>query len=124
MLFRSQDSIKANELRSLLQTASQGGQEPLELLVLSACETARGDNRAILGLAGLTVTTGARSALSTLWRADDRATTLLMSRFYQQLTLGSTKADALRKAQLSLLEEEGYFAPYYWGTYVLIGNWL
>ena len=119
-----QDSIKANELRSLLQTASQGGQEPLELLVLSACETAKGDNRAILGLAGLTVTTGARSALSTLWRADDRATTLLMSQFYQQLTLGSTKADALRKAQLSLLEEEGYFAPYYWGTYVLIGNWL
>ena len=120
-----QESIKANELQSLVQTASQDGQKPLELLVLSACETARGDNRAILGLAGLTVRTGARSALSTLWRADDRATTLLMTQFYQQLTQpGTTKAEALQKAQLSLLNEEGYFAPHYWGTYILVGNWL
>ena len=120
-----QDSIKANELQSLVQTASQNGQKPLELLVLSACETAKGDNRAILGLAGLTVRTGARSALSTLWRADDRATTLLMTQFYQELTKpGTTKAEALQKAQLSLLNREGYFAPHYWGTYILVGNWL
>ena len=120
-----QDSIKTNELQSLVQTASQEGRKPLELLVLSACETARGDNRAVLGLAGLTVRTGARSALSTLWRADDRATTLLMTRFYQELTQpGTTKAKALQKAQLSLLNEEGYFAPHYWGTYILVGNWL
>lgn len=120
-----QDSIKANELQSLVQTASQDGQKPLELLVLSACETAKGDNRAILGLAGLTVKTGARTALSTFWRADDRATTLLMTEFYQQLDKpGITKAEALKQAQLSLLKQEGYVAPYYWGTYVLIGNWL
>jgi CHAT domain-containing protein len=119
------DSIKANELQSLVQVASQDGQKPLELLVLSACETARGDNRAILGLAGLTVRTGARSALSTLWRAYDRATTLLMTEFYQQLTQpGTTKAEALQQAQLSLLKQEGYFAPHYWGTYILVGNWL
>lgn len=68
--------------------------------------------------------TGTRSALSTLWRADDRATTLLMTKFYQQLAGGENKAEALRKAQLSLLKEEGYFASYYWGTYILIGNWL
>ena len=119
-----QDSIKANELQSIVQIASQSGQKPLELLVLSACETAKGDDRAILGLAGLAVRTGTRTALSTLWRADDRATTLLMTKFYQQLVLGRTKAEALREAQLSLLKEEGYFAPYYWGTYILIGNWL
>ena len=119
-----QDSINANELQSLVQTASQGRGEPLELLVLSACETARGDNRAILGLAGLTVRTGARTALSSYWRADDRATTLLMTYFYQRLDAGETKAEALRQAQLYLLQEEGYFAPHYWGTYVLVGNWL
>lgn len=120
-----QDSIKANELQSLVQAASQDGQKPLELLVLSACETAKGDNRAILGLAGLTIRTGARTALSTLWRANDRATTLLMTKFYQLLNQpGTTKAEALRQAQLSLLKEEGYFAPYYWGTYILVGNWL
>ena len=120
-----QDSIKANELQSLVQTASREGQKPLELLVLSACETARGDNRAVLGLAGLTVRTGARTALSTLWRADDRATTLLMTEFYQQLQQpGITKAEALRQAQLFIMKQEGYFAPHFWGTYVLVGNWL
>ena len=53
-----QDSIKANDLQSLVQTASQDGRKPLELLVLSACETAKGDRFAILGLAGLTVRNG------------------------------------------------------------------
>ncbi|MEM7757963.1 MAG: CHAT domain-containing protein [Cyanobacteria bacterium P01_A01_bin.40] len=119
-----QDSIKANQLQSIVQTASKRGQKPLELLVLSACETAKGDNRAILGLAGLTVRTGARTALSTIWRAEDRATTLLMTEFYQQLSSGSNKAEALRQAQLSLMQQEGYLAPYYWGTYLLVGNWL
>ena len=94
------------------------------MLILSACETARGDSRAILGLAGLTVKTGARTAISSFWRADDRANTLLMTKFYQQLELGVGKAEALRQAQLYLLREEGYFAPHYWGTYVAIGNWL
>ncbi|MEO0925089.1 MAG: CHAT domain-containing protein [Cyanobacteria bacterium J06643_13] len=120
-----QDSIKANELQTLIRTASKDGLEPIELLVLSACETAKGDNRAVLGLAGFTVRAGARTALSTLWRADDRATTLLMTEFYQQLSQpGITKAEALHQAQLSLIEREGYFAPYYWGTYVLVGSWI
>ena len=119
-----QDSIKANDLQSLVQTASREGQKPIELLVLSACETAKGDNRAILGLAGLTVRTGARTALSSYWRANDRATTLLMTYFYRQLDAGMTKAEALRQAQLYLIREEGYFAPHYWATYVLVGNWL
>ncbi|ELS00578.1 hypothetical protein Xen7305DRAFT_00002790 [Xenococcus sp. PCC 7305] len=120
-----QDSIKAGELQTLVQTAIQSRIEPLELLVLSACETAQGDNRAVLGLAGLTVKTGAHSTLSTLWKADDRATTLLMTKFYQQLSLpGKTKAQALREAQLSLIREEGYLAPHYWATYLLVGNWL
>jgi CHAT domain-containing protein len=119
-----QESINADELQLLVKTASQEGQKPLELLVLSACETAKGDSRAILGLAGLTVRTGARTALSTLWRANDRATTLLMTNFYQQLQSGKTKAEALHQAQLYLLRQEGYFAPHYWGTYVLVGNWL
>ena len=120
-----QDSIKADELQTLIRQASRGGLEPIELLVLSACETARGDNRAVLGLAGLTVRAGARTALSTLWRANDRATTLLMTEFYQRLSQpGTTKAEALRQAQLTLIDREGYFAPYYWATYVLVGSWI
>ncbi|NEP15868.1 MAG: CHAT domain-containing protein [Leptolyngbya sp. SIO4C1] len=117
-----QDSITANELNALLQQLGQ--RDPLELMVLSACETALGDRRAVLGLAGVAVRAGARSTLSTLWRADDDANTQLMTQFYQALLQpGTTKAKALQQAQQWLLSEAGYPAPYYWGTYVLVGNW-
>lgn len=120
-----QDSIRANDLLEIVQSARQRRAAPLELMVLSACETAEGDDRAILGLAGIAVQAGARSTVSTLWRASDDANTKLMARFYQVLTQpDTTKAEALRQAQLSLLKESGYPAPYYWATYVLVGNWL
>ncbi len=118
------DGITANELSELVQSASAQRAEPLELLVLSACETARGDQRAVLGLAGIAVRAGARSTLSTLWRADDGANTQLMADFYQSLNQGRTKAQALQQAQKTLLNEAGYLAPYYWASYVLVGNWL
>jgi CHAT domain-containing protein len=118
------DGITANTLSALVQSASAQQAEPLELLVLSACETAQGDRRAVLGLAGMAVRAGTRSALSTLWRADDRANTQLMGYFYQGLTEGLTKAQALQQAQQALLTQEGYPAPYYWAPYVLVGNWL
>ena len=120
-----QERIQSDELQLLVKSATNSGLNPLELLVLSACETAKSDRRAILGLAGITVRTGARSSLSTLWKADDRATTILMTKFYQQLSQsGITKAEALRQAQLSLIREEGYFAPHFWATYLLVGSWL
>ncbi|PSN20526.1 hypothetical protein C7271_01710 [filamentous cyanobacterium CCP5] len=118
-----QDTIRANNLNQLVQQARQIRSAPLELMILSACNTAQGDNRAVLGLAGLAVRAGARSTLSTLWRADDSANTRLMTNFYQALTQGSTKAQALQQAQVRLLAE-GYTAPHYWATYVLVGNWL
>ncbi len=119
-----QDGITANELSTLVRSASARQAEPLELLVLSACETAQGDRRAVLGLAGMAVRAGTRSTLSTLWRADDGANTELMTVFYQGLSEGLSKAKALQKAQQSLLTEGGYPAPYYWASYVLVGNWL
>ena len=120
-----QGSLKARDLNRLLQIRNRQRVEPLELLVLSACETAQGDNRAILGLAGIAVRAGARSTVSTLWRADDWATTVLMTRFYQELTQpGTTKAQALQRAQLALLQEAGQAAPHIWATYILVGNWL
>jgi CHAT domain-containing protein len=120
-----QESIKAQELNSLIQAGSQGGAAPLELLVLSACETARGDDRAVLGLAGIAVRTGTRSVLSTLWVAKDAPNTEFMVRFYEELSEpGVTKAQAVRRAQLALLQEYGYTTPHIWGTYVLVGNWL
>ncbi len=119
------DRIVAQDLNSLMQTGSSSGVRPLELLVLSACETAQGDDRAVLGLAGIAVRTGARSVLSTLWVAQDAPNTEFMVRFYEELSKpGITKAQAVRQAQLALLKEYGYTAPHIWATYVLVGNWL
>jgi CHAT domain-containing protein len=119
------DRIVAQDLNSLMQTGSSSGVRPLELLVLSACETAQGDDRAVLGLAGIAVRTGARSVLSTLWVAKDAPNTEFMVRFYEELSKpGMTKAQAVRQAQLALLKEYGYTTPHIWATYVLVGNWL
>ena len=119
-----QEGITANELSALVRSASERQAEPLELVVLSACETAQGDRRAVLGLAGIAVRAGSRSTLSTLWRADDGANTQLMNDFYQGLQTGLSKAQALQNAQQALLTDGGYPAPYYWAPYVLVGNWL
>ncbi|NEQ81379.1 MAG: CHAT domain-containing protein, partial [Moorea sp. SIO2I5] len=105
--------------------ADQKQENPIELLVLSACTTAVGDSRAALGLAGIAVRGGARSTLASLWTADDLATTELMTRFYKKLATGQvTKAEALRQAQQELLQSEAFNHPYYWSAFILLGNWL
>jgi CHAT domain-containing protein len=119
------DRIKVNDLSSLLQASDIGRRRPIELLVLSACQTAEGDARAALGLAGVAVRAGARSTVATLWSVSDDATALLMGKFYEELAHEQvTKAEALRQAQLSLLENPQYSQPYYWSPVVLVGNWL
>jgi CHAT domain-containing protein len=119
------DRINVNELDSLLRVRNRSGNEALELLVLSACQTATGDNRAALGLAGMAVRAGARSTLATLWYIDDAATVPLMIDFYQSLNEENlTKSEALRQAQINLLKQAEYQHPIYWAAYVLVGNWL
>jgi CHAT domain-containing protein len=108
-----------------LRTALTNRKEPLDLLVLSACKTAAGDDRAALGLAGVAVQAGARSALASLWYISDRATANLMTAFYKDLRGGKTnKAQSLRNAQLALLRSNDFKHPTYWAPYLLIGNWL
>jgi CHAT domain-containing protein len=100
-------------------------EQPIELLTLSACQTATGDDRAALGLAGIAVKAGARSALATLWFINDRASAVLVSEFYTQLKNPSlSKVKALQQAQLKLLEDRRYQHPIYWSPFLLIGNWL
>ena len=116
--------INVKDFDQLLRS-SQSDLKPIELLVLSACQTATGDQRAALGLAGVAVRSGARSTLATLWQVNDVSTALLMAEFYRNLSLsGVSKAEALRFAQLKLLQESQYKDPYYWGAFVLLGNWL
>jgi CHAT domain-containing protein len=100
-------------------------EQPIELLTLSACQTAAGDDRAALGLAGIAVKAGARSALATLWFINDQASAVLVSEFYAQLRDPNlSKVKALQQAQLKLLEDPRYDHPIYWSPFLLIGNWL
>ncbi len=119
------DRLNIDQLNQVLRGREEGGRRALEMLVLSACETATGDKRAALGLAGIAVRAGARSTLATLWQVNDQATAELMIRFYQLLKEDTTitKAEALRLAQLSLLEGN-YKEPFFWAPFVLVGNWL
>jgi CHAT domain-containing protein len=98
---------------------------PLELLTLSACESAAGDDRAALGLAGVAVKAGAKSALATLWHINDLASSILVGEFYNQLRDSSlTRAKALQRAQLKLFSDRRFQHPGYWAPFLMISNWL
>lgn len=101
---------------------------PAELVVLSACRTALGKEVLGEGLVGLTrafMYAGAARVVASLWTVDDFATAELMKRFYQGM-LGRqrlTPAAALRAAQIELSSQERWSHPYYWGAFVLQGDW-
>ncbi|MBF2018680.1 MAG: CHAT domain-containing protein, partial [Hydrococcus sp. C42_A2020_068] len=123
---------------------------PVELLVLSACQTALGDRQAELGFAGLAVAAGVKSVLASLWNVSDLGTLGLMGQFYQEYGEFANKAEALRQAQLAMLKgqvrvDNGKMMlangesiqlppefpkgtlelshPYYWASFTIIGNW-
>lgn len=100
--------------------------QSLEMLALSACQTAAGDDRAALGLAGVAVKAGARSAFASLWFVNDEAASLLVGEFYLRLTADRSagKAAALQQAQKLLLQKQRYRHPCYWAPFLIIGNWL
>ncbi|MGL5832146.1 MAG: CHAT domain-containing protein [Waterburya sp.] len=123
---------------------------PIELLVLSACQTALGDKDAELGFAGLSVQAGVKSALASLWNVSDLGTLAMMGEFYDQLGDTLNKSEALRQTQLRMLQgnvkvdskqvklsngtnvslpadfPDGTLSldhPYFWSAFTLIGNW-
>lgn len=99
-------------------------EEALELLVLSACETASGDDRAALGLAGVGLKAGAKSVLASLWSISDESTAQLIIEFYNQLkNPANSKSVSLQAAQLALLKDARFKHPYFWAPFILIGNW-
>ncbi len=118
------DKLTLDRLERLI-AIGQYRDQPVELLTLSACQTAAGDDRAALGLAGVAVKAGARSALATLWLVNDQASGLLATEFYQQLQRpDQSKVRALQQAQVRLLADRRYQHPGYWSPFLLIGNWL
>ncbi|MGB8698204.1 MAG: CHAT domain-containing protein [Thermosynechococcaceae cyanobacterium] len=99
---------------------------PLQLLVLSACQTALGSQEAELGFAGTALNAGVPSAIASLWSVSDQGTLGLMTGFYQHLQNAPTKADALRQSQLQMLQStdfRGLTHPYFWSGYTVVGNW-
>ncbi|MGH8614238.1 MAG: CHAT domain-containing protein [Gammaproteobacteria bacterium] len=119
------DKLTMNRLEQLI-APRKFADAPVELLTLSACQTALGDDRSALGLAGIAVKAGARSALASLWSIADESTALLMSRFYEELRNepAVSKAKALQRAQLGLIKNPDYRHPFFWSAFLLIGNWL
>ncbi|NEO83315.1 MAG: CHAT domain-containing protein [Spirulina sp. SIO3F2] len=117
--------VDLNGMAQLLQQRSASRPEAIQLLVLSACRTAEGDRRAALGLAGIAVQTGARSAIASLQKVGDSSTEMLMTEFYRQLATGqSSRAEALRQAQLAMLEQpDDLRKPNSWAMFILIGDW-
>jgi len=98
-----------------------------DLVVLSACQTALGKEINGEGIVGLTrgfMYAGAPRVVASLWRIDDRATAELMKRFYTGMLREKLRpAAALREAQVSMLKEKRWQAPYYWSAFTLQGEW-
>lgn len=116
--------LNMNHLEGFIKS-KQFARQPVELITLSACQTAEGDDRSPLGLSGVALKSGARSVLGSLWPVSDSATQELLSIFYQRLRKeGLTKAQALQQAQMTLINQKQYNHPFYWSAFILVGNWL
>ncbi|MDA0267508.1 MAG: CHAT domain-containing protein [Cyanobacteria bacterium] len=138
-----QEQVQLDDIRDL------GWADPtVELVVLSACRLALGDNQAELGFAGMAVQSGTKSVLASLWNVDDTGTMGLMLEFYQQLQSAPIKAEAIRQAQLQMLNQRvtlnqgtviwtggevdlpaefgsstrRFDHPYFWSAFTLVGN--
>ncbi|MEP0771638.1 CHAT domain-containing protein, partial [Trichocoleus sp. ST-U1] len=147
----SQSYIQLWDTKLRLNQLKQMGwnDPPVELLVLSACRTALGNEQAEMGFAGLAVQAGVKSAMGSLWYVSDEGTLGLMTSFYSQLKKAPIKAEALRQAQISMINgevsiegnkmhtsredislppelaglgEKKLSHPYYWAAFTMIGN--
>jgi CHAT domain-containing protein len=98
---------------------------PLQLLVLSACQTALGNKEAELGFAGTAINAGVPAAIASLWSVDDQGTVNLMAGFYAALQNSATKAEAMQQAQLKMLHAQNgsLTHPYFWSGYTVVGSW-
>jgi CHAT domain-containing protein/Tfp pilus assembly protein PilF len=97
-----------------------------QLVVLSACETGLGDSsvgEGIYGLRRALVIAGSQSQVLSLWKVGDQATVELMKTFYANLKAGMGRHEALRHAQLKLLQHPNYPNPHYWAAFIPSGNW-
>lgn len=115
--------VTMDELQRLLQLEGVR-KNPIELLTLSACETAEGDDRSPLGIAGAAIKAKAKSVLGTLWPVSDEATQRLMQSFYSGLVRDRfSKAEALRRAQVEVIKQRDLEHPFFWAPFIIVGDW-
>ena len=111
---------------NFLEAALVRQNNQVKLLTLSACQTAVGDERAALGLAGSAIKLEVDSVLATLWELNDKVGSDIMPIFYQQWLKNNSrlsKAQALQATQIEILKEPETNYPHYWAPLILIGNW-
>ena len=97
-----------------------------KLVVLSACDTGLGEIRngeGVYGLRRALVLAGAETQMMSLWPVSDRSTRDLMISFYKELLHGKGRGDALREAQLQMLQNKSHSHPYYWASFIQTGEW-
>ena len=115
--------LNMNQLTAMFQTEALHNR-PIELVSLSACQTATGDDRSPLGLSGVVVQAGVKSAIGTLWPVADDAAKQFFADFYTYYQKqGISKAQALQKAQLQLLQSKQFKHPFFWAPFILVGEW-
>lgn len=116
--------LNMNRLESVIKPR-KFDERPVEIISLSACQTAEGDDRSPLGLTGVALKSGSRSAMGSLWPVSDSAAQILLPEFYTALIKDNlSKAEALRQAQIKLMKTKGFEHPFYWSPFILVGNWL
>ncbi|MEE9345625.1 MAG: CHAT domain-containing protein [Methylococcales bacterium] len=119
------DQIITIDQLEVLLNSERLKNNPIELLTLSACQTAEGDDRSPLGISGIALRSKVRSVLGTLWSVNDAATLAFMERFYRELQDPDiSKARAIQLAQQQLMKIDKYKHPFFWSPFLLIGNWL
>ncbi len=117
------EEITFGQLETLIRQSSPGN-EYLDLISLTACETATGDDRATLGLAGVAIRSGARSAIASLWKLDDATAASLTRTFYSNLRDASlSKAKAVQNSQIASIQADPNGHPGRWAPLILVGNW-
>ena len=114
--------LALGKLEALLGGQKHGN--AINLLTLSACATAEGNDSAPMGFSGAALKANAQTVLGSLWKVDDAATAELMKIFYQQLINNRySKAKALQEAQKELIQSQEWSNPYYWAPFILVGHW-
>jgi CHAT domain-containing protein len=94
-----------------------------DLVVLSACQTGRGEvvpGEGVMGLTRAFLYAGSRGVVCSLWSVDDERTASLMKAMYAELKKGKGSSEALALARRKLIAEEQ--APFYWAPFILVGK--